>query len=894
MSDANRKTIHELLNEEKWTRATINSYTVNNFKELDSLITATVTDETQNEIKQLCDEHLTHTKNSIIALYISGIIALRRQIVDDTHLVHLISIFMDNHKWKIVEFLCNRILSLGENKTALRTLAECYSNENEEEKMYAIWERLIHVDYEETEIVRLLAEKKEREGDTETAVDYYKKAIHRFLNKKLFAHVKEIWQKLIEYCPDDLDFFYHVERKTASLLNGERASTLLEELYKYYRSKEDWDNSIEILKRILSYDPKNQQARKEITDCYRQKYSYHSQLEEYIKISNLTQGWRSVHEAIADFEKHISFDEGNFVFHRSWGIGRISSIKDDEIIIDFVKKRNHAMSLKMAVGALQSLSKEHIWVLKCIWKKEKLRERVKQDIPWALRTVIRSFENGASMKQIKDELVPSILEQSEWNSWSTEARKILKTNPVFGNIPDKVDQFVVRDKPISFEEKVFNQFKAAKSFFGKIKALEDFLEHSDSESEYFSEMFGYFVNFLKAFSVVNEVVVSSYFLVKHVVERNHFLNPGIHIEFRDLFDQIEDIQAVFRAIEDQNIKRDFLGAIKNTCEDWPDYFLAFFSSYPNRYIIDELEANGFEDRIRVLFQDIIDGYRDNREAFIWLARNSSDTNFFQKYGLKYEKTMIGMIHLLGITFREINNKRDVSENRKLNKQIQSYLFKDQRLDAFVKESDEDSIGRIYTLVKEVKELDPSIRIELKHKIVERFPDFKFYGEDEQETVSRGGLIVTAKSYEAKQKMLQHILDVEIPANSKEIGAALELGDLRENAEYKAAKEKQELLNTSSSRLKEELERARIFSADQVDVSKISFGTVAVLRNETTGKNEEYTILGPWESDPSNNILSYLSPFAAELLNHKTGDSFSFSINERSYAFSVIEIREASF
>jgi transcription elongation GreA/GreB family factor len=215
-----------------------------------------------------------------------------------------------------------------------------------------------------------------------------------------------------------------------------------------------------------------------------------------------------------------------------------------------------------------------------------------------------------------------------------------------------------------------------------------------------------------------------------------------------------------------------------------------------------------------------------------------------------------MIHLLGITFREINNKRDVSENRKLNKQIQSYLFKDQRLDAFVKESDEDSIGRIYTLVKEVKELDPSIRIELKHKIVERFPDFKFYGEDEQETVSRGGLIVTAKSYEAKQKMLQHILDVEIPANSKEIGAALELGDLRENAEYKAAKEKQELLNTSSSRLKEELERARIFSADQVDVSKISFGTVAVLRNETTGKNEEYTILGPWESDPQT--ISFLT------------------------------------
>ncbi|MEW5816281.1 MAG: transcription elongation factor GreA, partial [Spirochaetota bacterium] len=330
MSDTKKmRIINELLNEEKWTRATLNSYTINNFKELDTLIEEIIDEESQDEVKQLCDEHLNHTKNSIIALYISGIIALNRQLVDDSNLIMLISIFSDNHKWNIVEYLCNRILHFGENKVALRTLADCYENENEIEKMYGVWERLIRVDYEEADIVKNIAEKKEKEGKKDEAVDYYKKAIHRYINKKLFSNVKEIWHKLIYYCPEDTDFFFHVDRKVAKIISEERASQLLEDIYAYFRNKKDWDKSIDILKRILTYDSKNPWARREIIECYRGKYSYHSHLEEYIRVSNLNQSWRNVHDAISDFEKHISFDAGNFVCHRSWGIGKIANIKDD-------------------------------------------------------------------------------------------------------------------------------------------------------------------------------------------------------------------------------------------------------------------------------------------------------------------------------------------------------------------------------------------------------------------------------------------------------------------------------------------------------------------------------------------------------------------------------------
>ncbi|WP_319414882.1 transcription elongation factor GreA [Marispirochaeta aestuarii] len=897
MSTQSVKAVSELLNEEKWTRATLNSYGINNFQELDAVIADVVDDGSEEEVREICEEHLKHTKNSIIALYIAGILALRRQLVDDTNLVMIINIFTDNRKWNIVEYLCKRILEFGENKFALRTLADCYDNKNEDENKIEIWERLIKVDYEEADIVRQLAEFREEEKDIEGAIDYYKKAIHRYINKKMFTNIKDIWDKLVEYCPEETDFFFNVDKKIEKMISPERASQLLENLYGYYREAEDWDKSIDILKRILDYDPKNVWARKEITECYRQKFKDHSQLAEYIRISNLTQSWRNVHDAIADFEKHISFDSGNFVCHRSWGIGRIRAIDGDDITIDFTRKRGHSMSLKMAVNALSSLQRDHIWVLKVTKSKDELRSMVKEDPSWALRTIIRSFDNAANMKQIKAELVPSILTPSEWSSWSTNARKRLKEDTSFGNLPDKIDVFVVREQPISVEEKAFNRFKAVKSFFGKVAALRDFLGSAKPESEYFSEMFSYFVNILKAYASVNEQVVGSFLLVEHIVEDYPYLNPGLGITFKDLIEEIDDIMALFGKIEDSELAKRFLAELK-ALDEWPEYYVKIFPTSLSKYIIDELYAAGHDDLVQSLFSDIMEKYRENREAFIWLAKHYENDPRVAEYGIEYEKILINMIHLVDITFREITNRRDVSSNRKLNRQAQNFLFKEKRLENYLMKADEDSIHRLYTLVSDVKDLDPSISIELKHKIIERFPNFKFFGEPAPAAsvgrVKIKGLIVTASSYQRKQDELRHIIDVEIPENSREIGTASALGDLRENAEYKAAKEKQELLNLNVSRLKDDLDKAQIFDKNQVDTEQVSFGTRVELLNNNTGKVETYAFFGPWESDPNKNVISYQSPFGMKLWGLKEGEHIDFSINENHYDYTVKSIAKGDF
>jgi len=893
MSDEIINKINDLLNEEKWTRATLSNYTINNFKELDETLNEIIDSEDQDEILDLCEEHLDHSKHSIIALYMSGIISLNKQLIDDSHLVELINIFSGNHKWNIVEYLCDRILQFGENKMALRVLAECYDDANREEEKYGVWERLIKIDYNEADIVKKLAEKKESEGNAAEALAFYKKAIHRYINKNLFSNVKDIWGKLIELNLEDLEFFQLIEKKISKIMSPERSTMLLEDLYPAIMETGKWPTAIDTLKRILQYDPKNPWARKEIVNCYRKQHEGHSQLEEYIKLSNLNQSWRNITEAISDFEKHISFDAGNFVFHKTWGVGVIRSIKGDNIVIDFSSKRGHSMSLKMAVNALQSLSKSHIWVLKSVLSKDKLHAKVKKDIPWTLKTVIRSFDNTADMKRMKAELVPAILSQSEWSSWSTEARRILKTDADFGNMPEKLDLFMVRDKPITFEEKTFNKFKAESNFFDRYQTIQDFMKESDPDSDYFAEMFQYFTAFLKAANV-NEQVVCSFLFVKKIIQIYPFLNPGINYSFKELFDDIEDLEGLFKKIQYSELKRDFLLEIKRNIEGWQNYYIQLFPYHLSKTLLEELIHKGFENLVKDKLQDIMTHYREFREAFLWMARNAVEEPWFQNLSVQYEKILINMIHLLDITFRDISNKKEVTENKKLNRAIQTYLFKEERLESFILSGDEDTVSRLFTLLQDVKELDVSVKINLRQKIKEKYPNIRFLGETEETPVAAGvrSLIALEASLREKQKELKHILEVEVPKNSREIGIAIEMGDLKENAEYKAGKEKQEALNIQVGKLKEGIEKAKVFDPATIDLSRISFGTKVTLLNNITSGTEEFTILGPWESDPSNNVISYISPFGNAILGGKTEDEIKFTINEKEYSYTV-QVIEAS-
>ena len=897
MSETLVKSVQNMLNEEKWTRAAISNYTKNHFIELAAVVEKAREENRIDEIQKECDDHLAHTKNSIIALYISGMLGLKKKNLDNSALISLVNIFQDNHKNPIVIYLCETILAEDEsNKFALRTLANAYREENNE-KIWDIYESLVKLDYEEADIAKLLAEKYEKDGNMEDAVDYYKKALLRYVNRKTLNQIKEVWIKLIALIPEEIDFFYLVQRKIAKSISDIRSASLMQELYAYYKDNQKWDTAIDILKLILSMDEKDSWARKELTECFRGKYADHSQLDDYIRISNLTQSWRNVFEAISDFEKHIAFDAKNFVFHRSWGVGIIRKVQDDEISINFGKKFGiRSMSLKMAVNALQPLQKDHIWVLKATKSKEELAKMIKADKAWALKVIIKSFGNSCDFKRIKAELVPSILTPGEWTSWNTGAHKVLENDSTFGVNPNDISMYMVRDRAISQEEKLSNEFKAQKQFFMRIDILMKFAQDADTESELFADMFSYFTGYLRAFSSVNEQTLAAFLVIRRIVTEHPHMNPGISYTFEQLYGEIKNPNALYLALKDTKntfLRKDFLTCIRTLLPDWQKQYVRLFPTVLQQEMLTALLNNGHTDLLKQLAINSFENFRDYREAALFFFKESQNEDWFKETGISFEKQLITLIHILDVTYREIANHRDTTDNRKINRQVQLLLFKENTLLTYMLENDEDTITRLYTLVNDVRDLDPAIKMNMRNRILEKHPEFKFYGTEEKTVVTRG-LIVTAKMLDQKKQQLEHIISVEVPENSKEIGEALAQGDLRENAEYKAAKERQQQLNSTASRLQDEIDRAQIFDPSTVTTARVSFGTTVFLLNKNTGKDEEYTILGPWESDPDNKIISYMSPLGNALMNAKENEELNFEINEQSYAYTVKKIKAVKF
>ena len=143
--------------------------------------------------------------------------------------------------------------------------------------------------------------------------------------------------------------------------------------------------------------------------------------------------------------------------------------------------------------------------------------------------------------------------------------------------------------------------------------------------------------------------------------------------------------------------------------------------------------------------------------------------------------------------------------------------------------------------------------------------------DSSTLVSDDSLVVSQSSYDKKIADLEELTKEKIPANSLAIEAAREHGDLRENAEYHMAKDEQKLLLARQAELQGEIMRAKPTDFSDAPEDSVGIGSVVNLIDQANGESQEYVILGAWDSDPDNNVLSYLTPLGQKLLGEQIGN-----------------------
>jgi transcription elongation factor GreA len=140
------------------------------------------------------------------------------------------------------------------------------------------------------------------------------------------------------------------------------------------------------------------------------------------------------------------------------------------------------------------------------------------------------------------------------------------------------------------------------------------------------------------------------------------------------------------------------------------------------------------------------------------------------------------------------------------------------------------------------------------------------------------LVVSWESLERRKSEYDDLVKKKLPANREEIAIARSYGDLRENHEYKAAKEMQKVLTRRKDELETQLQNARGTDFVNARTDVVSIGTIVRTTNTASGQKETFTILGAWDSDPDKGVVSYLTPIAQALLNRKVGDEVEFDIH----------------
>lgn len=891
----NAKKVRSLISNDLWMNCNINSLKKDEMEKVIELTNKLGDVEDRSDFRELCIQEIEDSnKNPIIPRLLATLCG--KHPIDDTYAFSVFDDYYHESKWDEVIYLGNLILKFNESSYVLKALADCYEIKGDTANIIAIYNRLIKVDHNETDVFYKLAEYYKKNNDTESALNAYKRAVQRHINKQDFVSLQKVWPVVLSFDADNVDYLIQVSMRIAKTMGKNKAEYFLNMILD--NRELEINDKIKVLKSILELNKDNKDATDRIVELYREKYKDNPRLEYCLSNTGLLHSYFDAAVAVRKFEKEIEFVDGAFVYHNTWKLGRIRSIEKDNINIRFLSKKDiHTMSCNMAFDSLKVLPKQHILVLKAGSPAETIREHImdKNKIEWGLRMLLNSFGGQASFKQMKAELVPSVLSDKDWTAWMADAKKELSTNPYFSTSDESNDIFVLRQTPITYEEKQLKIFTREKGFFRKYDILKDFIKNNgDTESEEFSKILSYFEN-----EVSNNTCsgVCSFLILDEFKNNQGMSSIRLNESFKDIVGSltIDEIKTIYKDIQDSKLKKQFVNCVINNVEDSITILNALLHTDPSADIIDAIKSVKPRFMNKVISETLED-YQSDPDLLLYLFKYTD----WSKTDFSEETLLITKLQLLVYVNGKLAHDVDVQSNRQRSKALIDDLFTDQRINSFLKSCDVSSAKRIFSFVNNIPGLDEDKSIGIKHFILSNRPEDaqSIVGNSgEKTTIERiipKGFLCTKKMFVSKSEELEHIMNVEIPENSKEIGTARDLGDLRENAEYQYAKDKQKNLNFMMNKLTDEIDIAKIILPEKVDLNYVEFGTKVTFMDNTSKKEVIYTVLGPWESNPEKNILNFQAPLGQKIYNMKNGENKKFEINGVKYDYTVLKIELADF
>jgi transcription elongation GreA/GreB family factor len=569
--------------------------------------------------------------------------------------------------------------------------------------------------------------------------------------------------------------------------------------------------------------------------------------------------------------------------HRSWGFGRIKTVDTvfARFTIDFQGKPGHPMDLAFAAESLKPVPKDHILARKAT-DIDAVRHLAAHHID-LIKIVLNSYGGKATAEQVQQVLVPDVI-ADDWKKWWETARREMKKDGHFIVPAKKTESIVYQEQEVSLQERLLADFRAAKGLKAHIavvaemiKVIADLRDKAAAAREVIAVLNPEIVSHQRTQPAVALEAVFARDELRHVAglepDASEVTSAQIWsqdgIKFGPLLESIPAAKH-HRALDS------FKVANPDTWEETLRGAMNLVSAKLAKEIASILVHSGKLEQLKETLSKLISQHTASSELLLWFGRERND-DYADILGPEVFRAM-----LTAMERDQFNEKRS---NR-----LRDFILEDQELlGELTAYADIDVIKDLTRALQWSPVFDDMDKRSLLARLVKAHPAVQSLVSGEQ-TKQDSALLVSWESLERRRKEYEELVQKKIPANSKEIAVARSYGDLRENHEYKAAKEMQKVLLRQKDELEAALTRARGQDFANAKTDVVGPGTVVRATDLTTNQVETFTILGAWDSDPDQGIISYLTPVAMAMLNAKVGDEVEFELhgNKRRHRIDKID------
>lgn len=587
---------------------------------------------------------------------------------------------------------------------------------------------------------------------------------------------------------------------------------------------------------------------------------------------------------------------GNYCLHRSWGFGKIVDYieSDDRLIIDFEEgKTGHAMAPAFCADKLDVLSENDVLVLSRT-NPERIEELIKKKPCDLIVLILENADSQSMMASEIERVLARLIGVIKYKKWWTATKKLLAKDPRIGVPLKKTDYYVLRDEPINPEEEVLEQFHATKNSKEKINLAEKLYKLSENISvikEELPDILNALTDAIKNTKTLSQAdrlhgVWVRNNLARDLHEDVEILEPSSKsileatVDFSEL---ASDLPVVYYARYLDLIKRVFPDRYSSMSEDLLKNSSGKFTTECINFMLEEEMG----ERVNYCLDRWLSDQTIKGPLLFWIVKNRASK--------KYESLIAPLIStkLLSAMFYAIDN--EALQNASARRIPLADLLSDDR--DLIPDLLNGSNVEIATDLAQTLLLNQGFEDLTKKSLFARF--IKLYPSIQsllsaEATVTAEEhsdvLVVSQKSFDSAKSEYEELINVKIPENKEAIATAREHGDLKENSEYKMARQDQDLLLARKNELEVNLSIANVTDFTDANKETVGIGNVVTLKEGSTNQTRKYSILGAWDSDPDNDILSYKTPLAQSIIGKKVNDTVSTNIdgNEEQWTILTIE------